>query len=808
MRRSLTCARWLGIMPAVALLLNPAAHAQWGSAAAAPPPAVAPGNTPQPISTRQSSFAIPYTIPVPKTPAETPAEIRLFVSSDQGKSWNMAEATKLNAITETQRGQFTFRAPGDAEYWFAIRTVDRAGQLRGGRNGPELRVIVDAQPPVIKLDAQRGAAGEVAIRYDVTDAALQPQSLALSYQLSGMTDWRSISFDKPFGAVPEKPLQGTTTFWPERAGVELQVRLEILDAAGNNGVSQVAVPVGHGATGQPVARNLNEATTPWTGQPSSPAATPAGAPALPPNFGQQNTGLQNPAVASRPGVRHDDPPPAFPFGDTSQPSGTRWQDVTNTTPARTISNSPTPTMAPPQSSLLGPPTPPASIAGLPSGPALFGPQDNPPAYPGNASTPSNISISPAMPGQPQLAQQPQASPVAPRVESRVTAPYEPAPVTGLREYRLPTGEQPRMVNGRTFEWDYELESVGAAGIAKIELWMTRDGGNSWASVGVDPDNRSPVRTMVDGEGLFGYRMTVQSAGGAQPRPPQSGEQPEMWIGVDLTKPYARLLNAELGQGSAQGEIAITWEAKDALLARQPVSLAFAERKEGPWTTIAAGLENTGRYAWRYDSQTPERLYLRLEVRDEAGNIGVSESIEPLSLERTNPAVRLRNVRPVQEGNPQSRITPAPNNSVPNNVPTTTVAATNNTTPRYVATQPQPVINTTIPARNSNAVLMQANGSFAAGQLPIVLPSPESMTSSPPTTVINNMAASATVPRTSTNSRTTTPPSTPSMSTTQAMPTTPMTPPTPRSTVWSTPSNANPSTMSNPYLQPSNATIRR
>lgn len=793
MRRWGNIASWIGLLPGLALALSTAAHAQWGSAAAAPaaPAAAAPGNMTQAISTRQSSFAIPYTIPVPKTPAETPAEIRLFVSSDLGKSWQVAETTKLGAITETQRGQFTFRAPGDAEYWFAIRTVDRAGQLRGGRNGPELRVIVDAQPPVIKLDAQRGAAGEIAIRYDITDAALQPQSLALSYQLAGMTEWRSVSFDKPFGAVPEKPLQGTTTFWPERAGIELQVRLEILDAAGNNGATQVTVPATRGAAAPPVARNLNEATTPWNGQPAAQQPAASSPPALPPHFGQQNPALNHPAMAARPGMRHDDPPPAFPFGDTSQPSGTRWNDVTSQTPTRTASSSPAPTLAPPQDS-LGPPMPPASIAAMPSGPALFGPQGNPspPAYPGPAATgPTNPGIS-----NPLLAQ-PQPSPIAPRVESRVTAPYEPAPVTGLRDYRLPTGEQPRMVNGRTFEWDYELESVGAAGIAKIELWMTRDGGNSWASVGVDPDNRSPVRTMVDSEGLFGYRMTVQSAGGAQPRAPQSGEQPEMWIGVDLTKPYARLVNAELGQGSAQGEIAITWEAKDALLARQPVSLAYSERREGPWTTIAAGLENTGRYAWRYDSQTPERLFLRLEVRDEAGNVGVSESIEALSLERTNPAVKLRNVRPVQDGNPQSRITPAPSNAVPSNAPATTVAVTNNPATRYVAVQPQPVM----PPRATPV---------ADGALPIVLPSPSSMSSSPPTTVINNLAASPTSPRTSTNSRTTTPPSTPSSSTTQIRSTTPTPPTTPRSTVWSTPSNANPSTMTNPYLQPSNATIRR
>jgi hypothetical protein len=780
MRRWHHIASWLGVVPVLALALSTPALAQFGGLGqpAAPP-------IPQAISTRQSSFAIPYTIPVPKTPAEQPAEIRLFVSSDLGKSWQLAETTKLNPITETLRGQFTFRAPSDAEYWFAIRTVDRAGQLRGGRNGPELRVIVDAQPPVIKLDAQRGAAGEIAIRYEVTDAALQPQSIALSYQLVGMTEWRSVAFDKPFGAVPEKPLQGSATFWPERAGVELLVKLEILDAAGNNGSSQVAVPLARGVPAQPVRQPFADATTPFNGAqpaPYAPPQTPGQANLGQQNFGQpnpafQNPALQNPALAARPGVRNDDPPPAYPFGDTSRPSGTRWNDVTGPTPAPAQPTSPAPRLAPQDA--LAPPAPPAHIAALPNGPALFGPGDNqPPAYPGN-----NNSIASLPQAQPLPQQQPLSSPIAPRVESRVAAPYEPLPTTGLREYRLPTGEQPRMVNGRTFEWDYELESVGAAGIAKIELWMTRDGGSSWASVGVDPDNRSPVRTMVDGEGLFGYRMTVQSAGGAQPRPPQSGEQPEMWIGVDLTKPSVRLINAELGQGSAQGEIAITWEARDALLAKQPVSLAYAERREGPWTTIAAGLENTGRYAWRYDSQTPERLYLKLEVRDEAGNIGVSESVEPLSLERTNPAVRLRNVRPVQEGNPQGRVTPPAHTS------------------RFVAVQQEP--RTPIPAPARTSVAAAPVSQAMTGPLPIVLPSPDSM-SSPVTP--RSVAAQATVPARTSNGA----PNRVSTTMPAILGSTPRQDPsaTPRSTVWTTPTNANPSVMSNPYLVPDERTIRR
>ena len=46
----------------------------------------------------------------------------------------------------------------------------------------------------------------------------------------------------------------------------------------------------------------------------------------------------------------------------------------------------------------------------------------------------------------------------------------------------------------------------------------------------------------------------------------------------------------------------------------------------------------------YNQQTPNRLYFRLEARDAAGNIGVSESIEPIMLDQTIPTGKLRSVR--------------------------------------------------------------------------------------------------------------------------------------------------------------------
>ncbi len=115
--------------------------------------------------------------------------------------------------------------------------------------------------------------------------------------------------------------------------------------------------------------------------------------------------------------------------------------------------------------------------------------------------------------------------------------------------------------------------------------------------------------------------------------------------VDLTKPVVRLTGIEPGSGEHAGELMIHWEASDSALAVRPITLQFSDRPGGPWSIIAAGLENTGTYAWRPDNRAPERIYLRIEARDEAGNISVFDTTEATALDRIRPEAHIREVRP-------------------------------------------------------------------------------------------------------------------------------------------------------------------
>jgi len=249
----------------------------------------------------------------------------------------------------------------------------------------------------------------------------------------------------------------------------------------------------------------------------------------------------------------------------------------------------------------------------------------------------SVSSDPAAPWR-------QNSPVGAGIQPPIANRYEP-PQSSRSEVE-PAGERPRMVNSRLFELQYDVDSVGTSGIARVELFGTRDGGRSWRSYALDEDNRSPLLVTVDEEGYYGFRIVVTNGAGAGGRPPQNGDPPEIVVGVDLTRPIVEITGVQQGSGPEAGKLIIAWKAEDKMLAPRPVSLLFSETPGGPWTTLAAGLENTGRYAWALDARLPPRIYLRLEVRDESGNVGEFEIRDAIVLGSLQPAVRVRDIHPV------------------------------------------------------------------------------------------------------------------------------------------------------------------
>ncbi|MGA2060023.1 MAG: hypothetical protein ABSG67_06045 [Thermoguttaceae bacterium] len=511
---------WLATLITSLALTQAAAEAQTG-------PPVNTSALPSPIVTRQTLFSIPFSVDQPAESARQPVEVQLLVSHDNGAHW------QLYARVQANQKQIPFRTATDGEYWFAIRTVDRAGKFHPETiSVPGLRVIVDTAPPRLQLTAQCGQAGQINVKWQIGEQNPKPDSFSLQYRSLPNGAWQTVAVDEKNSKVSDGMQSGEVSWWPQPGLREIQIRAEVADAAGNKSVSHAQVKIDKDAAPNP-----------------------------------------SPAVVGKDKI---EPAPKPPAGSAATANKTeRLANRTNN-------------------------------IDLPSGTAP-------------------LSLNP---------------PIGNRYQAAGDTPADP-------ELRLlPPGERPRMINTRLFELDYDLESVGPSGVSRVELWGTRDGGRTWRMYAVDDDNRSPISVSVDEEGIYGFRIVATSGAGLSQAPPKSGDLPSIWVGVDLTKPIARIISADLGKGKDDGQLIITWEASDKMLADRPVTLAFSQNPNGPWTTIATGLENTGRYTWTIDSRVPPLIYLRLEVRDEAGNLSIDDRKAPIALDQVRPTAKIREVRPV------------------------------------------------------------------------------------------------------------------------------------------------------------------
>lgn len=208
---------------------------------------------------------------------------------------------------------------------------------------------------------------------------------------------------------------------------------------------------------------------------------------------------------------------------------------------------------------------------------------------------------------------------------------------------LPTDAQPSFTTKKRFRLDYDPDGVPVEQIASVELWGTHDGGKTWIKWGDDPDRQSPFEVEVEQEGAFGYRIVVVHRNGMAGHTPRAGDAADIWVGVDATQPVAKFGSVAYGKGISSGQLQIQWTASDEWLASRPVTLSYSTDPQGPWTVIAGGLANTGQYFWRVEHTVPRQVYLRLEVRDQAGNVAEDRLPEVVELEGLVPRGRIRGV---------------------------------------------------------------------------------------------------------------------------------------------------------------------
>jgi hypothetical protein len=196
-------------------------------------------------------------------------------------------------------------------------------------------------------------------------------------------------------------------------------------------------------------------------------------------------------------------------------------------------------------------------------------------------------------------------------------------------------EQLRRVNSRHLVFNYKLRKVGSSGVIGAELWYTRDGQN-WdkAPSGIQPKGRYQVDVSEDG--VYGFTLLARTGFGGGKAPPKKGDPAQVWVEVDTSKPVVVI--SSIKRRSDSRTILINWKATDKNLVRQPISISYLDLNTGRTVSIARHVENTQTYTWQVPLGTPSNIRIRVEATDQAGNVGVDETANPLHLDLAQPEV--------------------------------------------------------------------------------------------------------------------------------------------------------------------------
>jgi hypothetical protein len=548
-------------------------------------PAVA-GDQAAAVFTNKVRFRIPFRYDPAEMQRLQAREVQLYVSTDRGLRWRMVDRADPNA------DHFDFLASADGEYWFAVRTLDAFNRLHptGNNIEPALKVVVDATPPVLELLLTELEPGKVELRWTAADDHLDVSKLRIEYRQPDAPEWQ------PAAVVPQPSGQ---TSWEVKNGGVVAVRGTISDLAGNTATAERELNV------HPSARGLRKGSET---EYRAPVAKAAGSPAA-------GAPMREAAALN---------PPETPRGSGGMPP-------TVIEPAKPMVSSPRP---------AAPPIPNGAEAdGLSSDHDFFVEEKNPNAGPSIQPKFRNDLVSDSPATRPAIVQG------SPSATSTPEAGAEGDGKLNITPRAAPKEEEQRtiVVNTTDFQVGYRIDDLGPSGLGKVELFITTDSGRKWYRYGTNPNNKSPFPVTVPGDGVYGFELRVKNGAGVGDDPPRPGDKPSIVVIVDKTPPVAQLLPPQIGRGKSRNKVLVRWMAEDAQLGPTPVLLEYAAEKTGPWQKIGDWQANSGRYIWPIESGMPGKVYVRLTVKDRAGNVAQVTGPDQLVIDFTRPTAHIIDV---------------------------------------------------------------------------------------------------------------------------------------------------------------------
>ncbi|HEV3237549.1 MAG TPA: hypothetical protein VGZ25_11210, partial [Gemmataceae bacterium] len=201
---------------------------------------------------------------------------------------------------------------------------------------------------------------------------------------------------------------------------------------------------------------------------------------------------------------------------------------------------------------------------------------------------------------------------------------------------------PKIVNSRRISLNYEIRQKGKSGISVVDLYIFDYANRKWDKYEQSLPEKGPFTVEVAKEGTWGFTLIAHSGVGLGDPPPRATDIPQVSIEVDETKPDVKIdIPPVVGTGVETGYLTINWKATDNKpLGRQPITISYAEKADGPWQPIKANLENIGRYVWPMPDGLPFQFYVKVECTDRAGNVGSAITQETVKVDLVVPKISI------------------------------------------------------------------------------------------------------------------------------------------------------------------------
>lgn len=487
--------------------------------------------------------------------------------------------------TWSQRGSvppdtpaFPFIAQADGNYWFSIVVVDKNNR----KEPPDIytapvgmKILIDTRKPDVRLKTERHD-DNVTVRWDVVEEYPDLNKFRL--------EWKAVEGKGAWTPVPTTPgLNGQATV---RSPEAVAVRLTFEDAAGNQTISEAKAAAASGVVTVSAAG-------------SSPTAPP---------------------MASADAVA----PPQLPLSPKPAES-----NITSVIP---LPSTPAPKTN--AEELSGPPT------GLPT--PITTPESKSVSAPASNVVASSPITPPAREAAIPAPDLTLPKPTAPTTTTTTTPALPETPASSVSR-DVPVS------NNRRVSMEYEVVKVGPSGVGGVDLYITTDDGLTWKPIQGEHQSaaggettpgvmRRTISVELPQDGSYGFYLVVKSGAGLSQPAPRGGDTPHMRVKLDTRLPFAELYKPEQNLNQKEA-LLLKWKATDDNLTATPITIQWAPNSTGPWTTIGTEqMANTGSYSWVIPHGIPPSVYLKLRVRDTAGNENIAETPQPVLIDLIRPVI--------------------------------------------------------------------------------------------------------------------------------------------------------------------------